>query len=67
MENKCQEMDDKEFPGHLIHQAVHWDNPDLLQDLLSGEQVSFLSLLKQDLSNPSGHLCFLTYVVNRNT
>lgn len=41
-------MDGKEFPGHLIHQAVHWDNPDLLQDLLSGDQVSLLLIVLAD-------------------
>lgn len=29
-----------EFPGYLLHQAVKFSNRDLLQDLLSGEEVS---------------------------
>lgn len=29
-----------EFAGHLLHQAVQFSNRDLLQDLLSGEEVS---------------------------
>lgn len=29
-----------EFPGCLLHQAVKFSNHDLLQDLLSGEEVS---------------------------
>ena len=28
-----------EFPGHLIHQAIEFDNCDLLQDLMSGDEV----------------------------
>ena len=37
------DMEDKEFSGHLIHQAVRWDNRDLLQDLLTGDQVCLLA------------------------
>ena len=30
---------DEEFAGHLLHQSCLWGNHELLQDLLSGEQV----------------------------
>ena len=36
-----------EFPGHLLHQAVKFSNRDLLQDLLSGEEVSVHECLEK--------------------
>ena len=37
-----------EFPGHLIHQAVNWDNPELLLDLLQGDQKFFIDSTDSD-------------------
>lgn len=38
----------QEFPGHLIHQAVNWDNPELLLDLLQGDQKYFIDSTDSD-------------------
>ena len=35
---------DEEFAGHLLHQSCLWGNHELLEDLLSGEQVTYKSI-----------------------
>ncbi|XP_069190679.1 leucine-rich repeat serine/threonine-protein kinase 1-like isoform X2 [Procambarus clarkii] len=34
--------DTEEFPGRLLHQAALWDNAELLEDLLNGDQLAHL-------------------------
>ncbi|CAL4058692.1 unnamed protein product, partial [Meganyctiphanes norvegica] len=34
--------DTEDFPGRLLHQAALWDNAELLEDLLNGEQLAHL-------------------------
>ncbi|XP_044740580.1 leucine-rich repeat serine/threonine-protein kinase 1 isoform X2 [Chrysoperla carnea] len=35
--------EDEDFPGRLLHQAALWDNAELLEDLLHGEQKCLLN------------------------
>ncbi|PSN37226.1 hypothetical protein C0J52_12650 [Blattella germanica] len=35
--------EDEDFPGRLLHQAALWDNAELLEDLLHGEQVAHIN------------------------
>ncbi|XP_049858112.1 leucine-rich repeat serine/threonine-protein kinase 1 isoform X1 [Schistocerca gregaria] len=35
--------EDEDFPGRLLHQAALWDNAELLEDLLRGEQVAHIN------------------------
>uniref|UniRef100_A0A0A9YDP2 Transient receptor potential cation channel subfamily A member 1 n=1 Tax=Lygus hesperus TaxID=30085 RepID=A0A0A9YDP2_LYGHE len=35
--------DDEEFNGRLLHQSALWDNAELLEDLLRGDQLSILN------------------------
>ncbi|KAK7861679.1 hypothetical protein R5R35_005355 [Gryllus longicercus] len=41
MENVTPE--DEDFPGRLLHQAALWDNAELLEDLLHGEQIAHIN------------------------
>ncbi|XP_069680319.1 leucine-rich repeat serine/threonine-protein kinase 1 isoform X2 [Periplaneta americana] len=41
MENITPE--DEDFPGRLLHQAALWDNAELLEDLLHGEQIAHIN------------------------
>ncbi|KAF4523571.1 hypothetical protein B566_EDAN014882, partial [Ephemera danica] len=34
--------EDEDFPGRLLHQAALWDNAELLEDLLRGEQAGHI-------------------------
>ncbi|KAK8739398.1 hypothetical protein OTU49_003615, partial [Cherax quadricarinatus] len=34
--------DTEDFPGRLLHQAALWDNAELLEDLLNGDQLAHL-------------------------
>ncbi|XP_045118224.1 probable E3 ubiquitin-protein ligase XBOS31 isoform X1 [Portunus trituberculatus] len=34
--------DTEDFPGRLLHQAALWDNAELLEDLLNGDQLGHL-------------------------
>ncbi|XP_067008597.2 leucine-rich repeat serine/threonine-protein kinase 1 [Anabrus simplex] len=35
--------EDEDFPGRLLHQAALWDNAELLEDLLHGEQIAHIN------------------------
>ena len=35
-------IDVEDFPGRLLHQAALWDNAELLEDLLNGEELEYL-------------------------
>ncbi|KAB7496364.1 Leucine-rich repeat serine/threonine-protein kinase 1 [Armadillidium nasatum] len=35
--------DSEEFPGRLLHQAALWDNAELLEDLLHGDQITHIN------------------------
>ncbi|XP_046393381.1 leucine-rich repeat serine/threonine-protein kinase 1 [Ischnura elegans] len=35
--------EDEDFPGRLLHQAALWDNAELLEDLLRGEEATYIN------------------------
>ena len=35
-------IDVEDFPGRLLHQAALWDNAELLEDLLNGEELEYI-------------------------
>ena len=35
-------IDLEDFPGRLLHQAALWDNAELLEDLLNGEELEYI-------------------------
>ncbi|XP_065205497.1 uncharacterized protein LOC135835253 isoform X2 [Planococcus citri] len=37
------EQEEEDFPGRLLHQAALWDNAELLEDLLRGEQLAYIN------------------------
>ena len=36
-------IDIEDFPGRLLHQAALWDNAELLEDLLNGEELEYIN------------------------
>ena len=36
-------IDIEDFPGRLLHQAALWDNAELLEDLLNGEELGYIN------------------------
>lgn len=35
--------DDEDFAGRLLHQAALWENQELLEDLLNGDQIAYIN------------------------
>lgn len=44
MDDFVDNLDDEEdFPGRLLHQAALWENQELLEDLLNGDQIAYIN------------------------
>uniref|UniRef100_A0A8D9F0T5 Leucine-rich repeat serine/threonine-protein kinase 1 n=2 Tax=Cacopsylla melanoneura TaxID=428564 RepID=A0A8D9F0T5_9HEMI len=43
MKQSSLDEDEEDFPGLLLHQAALWENAELLEDLLEGDQISHIN------------------------
>ncbi|KAI5703280.1 hypothetical protein M8J75_009878 [Diaphorina citri] len=43
MQHSSLDEDEEDFPGLLLHQAALWENAELLEDLLEGDQIAHIN------------------------